>query len=351
MIHVLGTYVHDVKDGDNLTQSTQLMKTTLTLYVSSAHKVLEILQGRTIVIWDRHHGGKAKRFHRFIGDQLDERAKWSKPKPKKCPFTTEMFLWLRKEIQSTTPRLRAFLGLTHCVYDWTSLGVFTGSRIGEYGQSNVPTGQRFNVIPSSNDVPEAQRGMPIAFVASDFTFMDSHRRIIPPTQVLASFRARQIWAVKITFRYDKSPRNWVTRSFCWVDHPIFNPVRSAVCIIHRAHLLRVPAHEPLGVWSSDGTTYRFLKDREVTERMQTACLHAYPDPNHFMRANIKQVVTHSNRVTAAVCLQKGGATIQQIAFKLRWKPDSVEPYLRDCFDLVGGSLEQTIAGTAHLTYQ
>jgi hypothetical protein len=78
--------------------------------------------------------------------------------------------------------------------------------------------------------------------------------------------------------------------------------------------------------------------------MQQACKLAYPDPSHELRIKIHRIVAHSNRVTAAVCLQQGGATIDEIAFRLRWQPGSVPTYLRECFQGVGDILQKAIVG-------
>jgi hypothetical protein len=78
--------------------------------------------------------------------------------------------------------------------------------------------------------------------------------------------------------------------------------------------------------------------------MQQACRLAYPDPAHEMRIKIDRIVAHSNRVTAAVCLHQGGASIDEIAFRLRWQPGSVPTYLRECFQGVGDILQKAIIG-------
>jgi hypothetical protein len=142
----------------------------------------------------------------------------------------------------------------------------------------------------------------------------------------------------------------VKKCFKITGHPIYCPVDAAVCIIHRTTLLGVPATYPVGVWSSHTTSYRFLKSREVSEVMRSSVDMAYPDPNHYLRINRHLIVPHSNRVTAAVCLQKGGANNDEIAFRLRWLPSSVPTYLRDCFQSIGDTLERTIQGAMKLTF-
>jgi len=62
--------------------------------------------------------------------------------------------------------------------------------------------------------------------------------------------------------------------------------------------------------------------------MRKAAVTAYPDPNHHYRINIKAVVAHSNRVTVAVALFSMKLSIEDITFRLQWKPESVQHYIR-----------------------
>jgi hypothetical protein len=79
-----------------------------------------------------------------------------------------------------------------------------------------------------------------------------------------------------------------------------------------------------------------------------ACIRAYPDPNHYCWINIDGIVAHSNHVTAALCLHLGGATIDEIAVRLRWEPCSVPTYLRECFVGIDTIMQKAIA-SAYLT--
>jgi hypothetical protein len=71
---------------------------------------------------------------------------------------------------------------------------------------------------------------------------------------------------------------------------------------------------------------------------------AYPNPSHYMRVNIQSIVPHSNRITAAVSLKLGGASDEEIAFRLRWHVSSVPTYLRECFQQVGTLIQTTLSG-------
>jgi hypothetical protein len=81
--------------------------------------------------------------------------------------------------------------------------------------------------------------------------------------------------------------------------------------------------------------------------MKRACILAYPDPTHYMRVHIAQIVPHSNRITAAVSLKLGGAKDEEIAFWLRWHVYSVPNYLRECFQQEGTIVQTTLLGAYH----
>ncbi len=78
--------------------------------------------------------------------------------------------------------------------------------------------------------------------------------------------------------------------------------------------------------------------------MKRACVLAYPNPTHYMRVHIAQIVPHSNRMTAAVSLKLGGAKGEEIAFRLRWHVSSVPTYLRESFQQVGTIVQTTLLG-------
>ena len=336
-----------------MVQSVDLKAQTLTNYLSAAHAFLQVALTRSVNIYDTQSLARQPRYHPFLGQQLAERRKWAKPAAKKEPFTTDMFQWLHDILVSDSTQTGNFFGRQFCVYDWMRLGLFTGFRISEYGQSRLTAGQRFQIIPDSSDVPPSYRMTPLAFVRGDFIFFDQASHIIDHASLAHRHALDEVQTLEITWRYDKSAHNFTKRRFMLNQHPIFDPVDAGVSIIHRANLMGVPFDEPIGVWSPSVTIpfqYRFIRDSDVSRIMRDACMHAYPDPAHYMRQHIQQIVPHSNRVTAAVCLKNGGANNDEIAFKLRWHPTSVPTYLRDCFQAVGTAMEQTIQGAFSMTF-
>ena len=115
-------------------------------------------------------------------------------------------------------------------------------------------------------------------------------------------------------------------------------------------MLQIPPTHPIGVRSDSLGHYRFVKDTDVTKFMRCACEVAYPNPNHYMRTHIGQLVPHFNRVTAAVALQQGGASNDKIAFKLRSHPTSVPTYLRNCFQALGTTLVNMVQGVLRVAF-
>ena len=82
--------------------------------------------------------------------------------------------------------------------------------------------------------------------------------------------------------------------------------------------------------------------QQTIQKKDMVCKRSYPDPNHHMRRAIKAVVTHSNRVTAAVYLKFLGLHNDEIAHKLRWDPSSVPTCLRDCWQDIGERIKTAL---------
>jgi len=181
----------------------------------------------------------------------------------------------------------------HTVFDWICLGVFTGSRSGEYAQTTAPKGS-FAKVPDSWAPPPKWCNQPLAFMLSDFTLLDEHLCVIPPHEALQNPK-RCSW-IQIRYRFNKSATNfslWRYRR----GKGFLCPVPAAFSIIRRATVLQVPSNEPLGVCrSSPLGSYTYLRSSEIITVMQKAVQAVYSDPNHHYRINIKAVVAHSNRV-------------------------------------------------------
>jgi hypothetical protein len=78
---------------------------------------------------------KQPSLHPFLRKQHTQRTNWKKPRAKVKPFTSAMFDLLHQLIQNAKDLSPTFVGPLAAVFDWTCLGIFTGLRLGEYGQS------------------------------------------------------------------------------------------------------------------------------------------------------------------------------------------------------------------------
>ena len=153
--------------------------------------------------------------------------------------------------------------------------------------------------------------------------------------------------VEVRFRFDKSKLNFTKRKFKRVSGNPLCIVKSTLSILQRADMLGIPQDYPIGAYRPKSTApgqIAFLTRENVQEVMQFACRLAYPNPQHYMRTHCHLLMSHSNRVTAAVAMFNAGLSIEVIAQRLRWSEESVKYYLRDCFKAIGSLTEKAIEG-------
>lgn len=344
--------MYQVGRGKNIMNRTNLSSQSLRNYMKAAHRVLTVWLGRSIPIYDPTSFGKQLRYHEFLGQQLRDRRNWEKKRPQKLALTVLIYEALATHLAMAGNSVDSFLDVFFAGYDWLRLGAFAAFRISEFGQAKVRKGQKFLHVPVNDDVPEAERGRPLAFIAEDFQFFSADLTLISHDQLLACHRLGRIQFVQIRWRYDKSAHNFVFRRYALSKDTIFNPVDAAVNIVYRARLLHVPPTEPLGVWKNPrGRRYRFIRDSAITKVMRTAVALAYPDPHHYYRINIASFVPHCIRVTAAVAMRLGGAENDETAHSKRWHPTSVPTYDRDTFEAAHNGQNKTIAGLAVLGHR
>jgi hypothetical protein len=285
----------------------------------------------------------------MLGQIIQQRGAWKEPRPRKEPFTIAMIDALRAHLllESETSKLvLVFLTAEYAVYDWVRLGVFTGSRISEYGQSSSSrtAGSRFARIPNSKDAgPWANQ--PLAFIDSDFIFFNAEHLLVHNSFCRLNTALIHISELHLRFRFDKSKTNFTIRKYTRLLGAAFDPVVASINIIRRAHILGIPPDEPLGQFRALGSSVNsLLQDSHVRDNLRLACRLAYPDPRHYCRIHILGLVAHSTRVTAALCLKLGGASDEDIAFRLRWHVSSVPTYLRECFNGIDEVMQTAITG-------
>ena len=286
----------------------------------------------------------------MIADLLLEASKWRRPKPKREPYTYAMFETLQARVSTLLETtVSALLQRDAAVFDWARLSIFTGSRSGEYAQT-VGTSTNPARVP---DAPAAGNWAktPIAFIASDFAFYTADGRRLRKRELLRNPQAAV--EVHVHFRFDKSGRNFTICKFRR-GQGLICPVEAAISILARAVALKVPAQDPIGVFFNPRSRKAknqvvLLQSSDVVKVMRSVCLETYPDPKHYYHIHHMSIDAHSARVTAAVALSNAGVSKAEIAFRLRWKPESVDHYLRDCQRTIGSLTQAAILGSMNIT--
>ncbi|MGH7974386.1 MAG: hypothetical protein ACREBR_02575 [bacterium] len=319
-------------DGDNLRRRTTLSDDTLMQYLSAAAQWLKVRYGILAPIYDHSALVAKPRLIPFLAEILRQRRTWREPQQKKEPYTGAMFQVLHREIgRAYTVDRQAHLDVQAAVFDWARLGVFTGSRLSEYAQSKTAKGKLYATIPDSAAAGR-WRGQPIAFIYDDFMFYSEGRISVSYLEALRSGAEE----LHIRFRFDKSKENFTVRKFRRNHGHYLCPVKAALSILERAQTLNVLRHFPIEVYRVDMRgNYRFLTGQVIIKVMRGACVAAHQNPQHYMRLNVNRIVSHSNRVTAAVALHNAGVPVEDITFRLRWNSDAVSFYLRECFKNIG----------------
>ena len=289
---------YTLKPNDTLSEATLLRYTSAAVAWFQTH--IPHLQNLSI-----GDPSKTKNLHPIIADTIFTRQRWREPKPKRQPYTDIMFQTLHSlVIQARKENPSTFFGRECSVYDWTRLGIFTGSRGIEYVQT-TGTRTRYSTIP---DEPSsgAWKNMPLAFIFEDFTLLCEG---CPLTREDVAAGTIIPDSLTIRFRFDKSKTNFSIRHYRRTDHPIFNPVAAAQSILQRAIKLQVQPHEPLSYFIQTSGQYKgkkvLLMSTDIINVMRDMCKQSYPE-SHYMHKNYKLIDCHSNRVTAAVALANAG---------------------------------------------
>jgi hypothetical protein len=349
---LLATYLHAVAAGDNLLRITTIGPAALRGYMTSACDALTLLTHKPCSYIDPATlEFKRPKTLPILGDIIGQRTAWKEPRPRKEPFTLAMIDALRDYLHGQTKQYtiqHVFLTAVYAAYDWLRLGTFSGSRISEYAQTRTTkdpiTGKRYACVPNSPAAgPWANQ--PIAFIETDFVFYSKEAILVANKFCLLNTALDHIWEFHLRFRFDKSKNNFTIRKYTRLPGMNFDPVIAAINIIRRAYLLGILPDEPLGQYRALGSsTNSLLRDSDIRDNLRLGCRLAYPNPNHYCRIHILGLVPHSTRVTAALCLKLGGATDEEIAFRLRWHIASVPTYLRECYCGIDQLMQTAISG-------
>ena len=341
--YILGAYVdHLACTRTNTTTNRPIMAKTLVQHLTASAQYLRLATHLPVAIYANPQSAKP-RLLPWLGDIIHTRQQWQQPLPKRLPYTYRMFRALQKFILSALDTdCSLWLDRDNAVFDWSCLGIFTGSRSGEYAQTVAKRGQ-FACVPASWAAPSEWQNTPLAFIQADFTFFDIHMRLVNISLLIDASTPDPAF-IHVRFRFDKSSTNFTIRKYK-AGTGFLCPVKAARSILRRAATLKVPPSHPLGVFRTHPSgSFTYLQSSDVIKVMRLSVDLAYPDPTHYYRLNRSAVVAHSNRVTAAVALYANGRPIADIAFRLRWKPESVEHYIRECSQLVDDLTIATIQG-------
>jgi hypothetical protein len=346
---MFGVYLQEVARGDNLTGRDDISDDTIRLYLSAANAYFRFRYNVLTPVFTQGNGSvQSDKLDPYLAEILASRRNWKRPAPKKETISTPMLdAMLSMASAACSLSKDGWLSRDAVLYDFVILGIFTGSRLAEYGQSNLPPGSKadgWNVIPDNPDVPQEWRNHPVAFLASDFKFYSSAKILLTHHEVDAD--PHRAAYVSIRFRYDKSKFNFIYRQFRRNTDSHLCAVSAAARIIRRARTGILLDHraEPLGmVRGKNGQRYT-IRGHHVAKFLKDACLKAHPDPNHYTRLHIDQFMAHCLRVTAAVLLSNAGVPVDDISFRLRWNSDAVLLYIRDNDRLVDDLTARVVAG-------
>jgi len=138
--------------GDSIKGKENLAEKTLIGYMNLAAALYHEVTGKWVPLYEPLQPGKKATLVPYIRDILQQRSAWKQPKQKQEPQTYEMFEALACYLDhqnKVDPDIT--LGPEWAVFDWSSMGVHTGSWLAEYGQSKKNPGELFATVPLSWD--------------------------------------------------------------------------------------------------------------------------------------------------------------------------------------------------------
>ena len=169
--YVLGVCVdHLACSRKNTATNLPIMAKTLVQHLTASAQFLRLATHLPVAIYANPQSSSPCLLP-WLGDIIHTRQQWQQPLPKRLPHTCCMFRALHKLIQSLLASdCSTWLGCDATVFDWSCLGIFTGSCSREYAQTVAKRGQ-FACVPKSWAAPTEWQNTPLAFITTDFTFM------------------------------------------------------------------------------------------------------------------------------------------------------------------------------------
>lgn len=164
----MGAYVTSLLENGGITASNNLAMGTLVGYIAAATQCLRFHFG---LLHDFLANGSLAKTE-FISALLHQRHMWKKPKDQKEPMSSEMLSMMDKFVRDANAfSPLGLLSQDSCIFNCIRLAIFTGSRLGEYSQSNLRKtdgSDAFDAIPNNYNVPPEFRGKPLAFIWPDY---------------------------------------------------------------------------------------------------------------------------------------------------------------------------------------
>ena len=191
---LLGAFIHAVaNEGFSSTGRLNLGADTICGYLRGAK---DWLAARLQLVIDMSAADGSGKLHPFLLDTLASRQPWTEPNEKREAFTSAMFDYIFTDILSKASKdTSALFDMETAIFEWTRLGVFTGSRVSEYAQTTTRKGT-FSRVPDSLD-------------AGDWRTKAGHRVAHHDLHRLG----HMVNEFYVRFRFDKSARNFTIRKF------------------------------------------------------------------------------------------------------------------------------------------
>jgi hypothetical protein len=139
---LISAFLEDVHHGHSLHNTKNPSDKTICGYMTSATEAWKALTGMTIPLFKDPKDSEQAKLKPIVADILSQHWNWKPTKQKREPYTFEMFKALNDVLsEAVLTDCNVFLQEQWGVFDWTHLGVFTGSHLAEYGQSKPRSGE------------------------------------------------------------------------------------------------------------------------------------------------------------------------------------------------------------------
>lgn len=243
---------------------------------------------------------------------LDEHKKWDEVMNKREPVSEEMFAYIISS-QGTNSTSKSC-----AVADWLTIGRQAGLRISEYGQEEATLSKTGTF--ATNDY-----GDPVAFTLDDFVFYGRGRQNIYYDRT-TRLNLDLVVSAKIRWRTQKNKEReeciWYARNDA---DPSRCVIRAMLRIRARAQDLTVPVGFPIAVYRDEKGARKFITNNIMAKTFQDAARTAHKITDE---KELKRYSSHSVRVMACVLLFAKGKSTDFIKYRLRWKSDCFQMYLR-----------------------